>query len=368
VYLLERTIGILVYVALLVVFSIVLANTDKKTRKILLIYTIILAIFAYIYIPSNTADLYRHFAAIERYSNYSIEQVFEIMTTSYTPAMVIIYYIIAKIGLHGLLPAMTAFIFYNNVFYIYSKTSDKYQLKGIKKVLPLIFIMSLGTYLEVISGIRTMLAFSMILRCFYEETFEGKSIFKNIIWYLISSTIHIVSVVVIFIRIVTLLLTNTDNNTKKSKFKNNIIKMALVAILILIFVFNGELIDEIINTGEYYLTNTVYSYIWEYIIMTLATVTVVAMKISNKNNDTDLKKLNMFSNINILLMLITFNSYSIFHRLGTFNIFLNIPVIFEYLKNEKETRKNYLLLFMSIAILLIACLRGNLCGFKFFVL
>jgi hypothetical protein len=59
-----------------------------------------------------------------------------------------------------------------------------------------------GRFIGVISGIRNGLAFILLIKCFYEEYFEGKTILKNIIFYIMSILIHPSAIVIILYRFV----------------------------------------------------------------------------------------------------------------------------------------------------------------------
>ncbi len=68
-------------------------------------------------------------------------------------------------------------------------------------------------------------------------------------------------------------------------------------------------------------------------------------------------------------------SYSIFHRYGNFSMYIMFPMMAAVLEEEKKkdplsksSRYESVVMFTSCFMLLLACFRGDLCGFKFFLL
>lgn len=67
--------------------------------------------------------------------------------------------------------------------------------------------MSVGTlYLQAISGIRTMLGFSIVFLCVYREYFEGKSVTWDLPFYIIAGLFHPAVLVLVGLRFIGLAL------------------------------------------------------------------------------------------------------------------------------------------------------------------
>ena len=99
----------------------------------------------------------------------------------------------------------------------------------------ILFFMSLGVLIEVISGIRTMLGFSFVAVFVYKEMVEGKSIFKNIVWYVLVSLIHPAVLVLVIIRFGYLVIEKSKNNYQKFS------KVLFVLIVIpILYIFGRE--------------------------------------------------------------------------------------------------------------------------------
>ena len=116
---------------------------------------------------------------------------------------------------------------------------------------------------------------------------------------------------------------------------------------------------------EKYIDNNFYAYLWEYVIGAFQLLAYAFFII--KTWKTKKTALYVFSVILMLVMAGFCFEYSIFHRLATALSIFMIPVIAttDYEQYGIATRH---IQWFAIIVLLLACARGNLCGFKFFVL
>ena len=229
--------------------------------------------------------------------------------------------------------------------------------------------MEMGKFLEVISGIRTMLAFSFIALCCYNEFIEKKSIVKDILFYLIASLIHPAAMVLTLIRMVFLLF------QKETKLLKKLFNFALLSVvLILTIKYGKEYLDLIFQKADTYLNGNVYSYVWEYIVSWICVLFSTYSLLFRKKDliyDIDLnnlRKFNLF--INVIILFFSFE-YSIFSRYQAFSNMIFIPIIGVILNNvfSEENKKNRKYMFVTILVLVllffIVGLRGNLSGYKY---
>jgi len=201
-YLYERLIGVFTFCFFLILFFLLIYQKKIKVRTVLIFYLITLSILAFFYIPPETEDLYRIFQIVRNFEDDSIEKLFlQLKSTSYPIAM-FFYYIVGKIGILGLIPSITVFITYGNIFNIVNNSVEKYELDEKKSAWLLMFAMSTGMFGYLVTNIRALLALSIIARCFFNEFIKDKKMMKNIIYYIIAFFIHPVSIFVIGFRMV----------------------------------------------------------------------------------------------------------------------------------------------------------------------
>lgn len=369
-YLIPRLVGVFTYFVITIFFFLLIRKSNKsKLNIILLIYALILAIIGFFYVPSESADLSRIWDTMRDFSTSSMTELSEFALSTNIPTFYFFIYMISWTDLYNLLPAIVAFIFYINSFYIIKDYAQKKNFSSKTIALTVFIFMCFGQFLQVISGIRSLLAFSIIARCVYNEYINNKSILKNLIWYIIAATLHPAALAIILIHlIITLAISG-----KISKVK----KVLIVLIMILILIFGQSFLDEMISAANSYLTEESYSYIWEY-IMAIAYLFLLLITIIDANKTS--LALNTYKKYIIVFIIITslfISVYSIFQRYTVFISVLASPLFMETI-NKYECKENdysqykskkYLqLIFLgSLAILVLACARGNLSGLKFFI-
>lgn len=363
-YFAERMIGVATYLALLLFFSYLIGRVKKGEKKILIIYAIILSILAFFFIPNPGYDLERICKIIQdTYAQMSARGLVEQLGKTFTPTITVIYYVVAKIGIYGLLPMMASATFYACLFAVYYRICKKNNICGPKKSLLLFMTMSLGTYLEVICNLRCMTAFSIIAYCYYMEEYEEKKITKNIVLYLIASTIHLAGLAVTLLRIV---LYPIQKRTKK------ITKIIFSAILItIVFTLAPNFINQIIFTKTYYTENVEYMYVPEFILMGIMTAYITMIKLihfKDFRKDENIRKSIFFSTILLAIMVINIDNYSMFHRFGTLHFLISLPIMGYYISKIRHKTSIALLIIVCLIVISIAGYMGNLSGFKYFII
>ena len=344
----------------------------KRLKRILRIYNVILAILAFLYIPYQTADLYRHFMTFDKYATTSFIDIFNGMNNSTVPFAKLYIFLFSKIGIKGLLPAVTSFIFHACVFHIIYVSAEKYNYSMKTVALMLLLFMEMGKFLEVISGIRCLLAFSVICYCIFEELFNNKSFYKHILLYAIACFFHSAAVALTIIRLFFLLF------QKERRIIYKFVNIGLLVCLVIYFAFNSSVyLDAMFDKADGYLSNTRYYYLWEYIISLISILfMIISIFLFNKKyrNVLPFKNISNFVLLLCFLLLFYHSEYSIFSRFQTAASILFIPIygyILNYIANNKSKYyKNvyiFIIIVVNISIFLIAGTRGNLSAYKFFI-
>lgn len=371
----QRVISLSVFFFFLVSTYFFISNSNRiKIKNLTFLYICILSIMAYFYVPYKTADLYRIFEQIDIYYSHLsfsefLEWAFKINTNIVS---MLYYYLFAKIGLYHLLPLTNCFIFYYIIFKIYNNFVENSEI--LKKDAGIVFmiVMAGGQYIEVISGIRFMLAASIFIFCLYREFFKEKNIISDIPLYLASTLIHISLSIPIIFRIVFKIFQGESNSLKK------IFGVVLsLGMLVFIYFFGSNFMNYVFESGYKYISTDSYSYFWEYLIAIINMYYLyLVYKTVKKINYEKYKKYynyEKFIFVFFIFTLIMFPTYSIFHRFRTIVWFLNIPnfvFLFEGLRKNNNSSHNKNVYSITMLILFITYIliftRGNLCGLNFF--
>ena len=373
--LIERAIGVITYCLVVVyVFRAFKYKTSSNVKRSLNHAIILFAIISFFCIPAKSADLTRIREMTNLWGTLPINYFFKrYFITSTTPMGFFLYYVFAKIGVSGLLPAFCSFVFYLNSFHIFKSLLDSNEYSRRSLSYAFLLFMSAGSFYEVISGVRCFMTFSIVLRFIFDEIYFNKPIFKHIIFYVIAALIHPAATVLIIVWLVYYIIF-----IKKKLNFHTIFNILTIFLFIVIGLRYGNVfIDEMVRKGSAFISSgDSYTYIWEYIIGVLQLFTgiyILFMRTKYMRHQNYLfNQFAGFLTVIYSLVVILCFEYNIFHRYLTAASFLQVPVLVETLTiYEKEHWKNRCYVFiqlMSYLIFLIACLRGNLSGFKYLML
>lgn len=387
-FIFERLVGVATYASILILVCLSLAMTKmvKHQKRILFLYTVILSVLAFFYVPYETADLYRINGFIERYGKHSFQSFMALYEEDSNMGLAsILYWLIGQTGIPQLLPMIVSFICYSCIFYIIYKTAKINEISGKNSAITLFFYMSIGTYMFVISGIRSMLGISLLAFCFYRESAEKKFSLFHIPLYLISAFIHTFSAVLLTIRLFIPLF-----DMKTTLLKKITHSAFLGAIVVLALQYFGEYIEKITKKADEYLNGNMYSYVWDYIVGIIVCIVLLSIVFQFKRIETQsaLKLNNMRSFLIFCFFIALYCCYefSTFHRMVAYLLpIISLPMLMTLLQKNDNERKRVFnqshraildvpfaysvgMVFVSILLLFLSCTRGSLCSFKFFVL
>lgn len=365
-FLKQRIIGISIYFLFAVFFFLIMKRSNTKNVKtILFVYTIILSIMGYFYVPSESADLFRIIETMKIFSTYSLQRIIDFSFSTNIPIFYMLIYGIGKTGLYHLLPAIAAFFFYKNSFYLIQDYSKKTNAKALTNALTLFIFMCFGQFLQVVSGIRSLLAFSIVARCAYDEYFNGRKVFKNILLYVIAATLHPAALALTIIHLVVSTVLFSTNS------KNKIYKILFILLLLLLGVkYGSSYIDEMFSSANTYLSHDSYSYSWEYLMAFLYLIIIFLSLFSTRTKEKIISNYRKYMYTIIVGTCAFVYVYSIFQRYTVFISIVSIPVLMKSINTAQENKDvKYIsaLFTLAILILVIACVRGNLSGLKFFI-
>lgn len=373
-YLIERVTSLMIYVIVLYFeyAYICRATTYTQIKRYLNIYLIILVLMAFFFVPDASKDLTRILRNTDYWKNLSLSDVYRYeIAKSTTPIGQFYIYFCRKTQIDGFLPAITAFLFFNNVFYILKKCYKDLNCTSKSIAISLLVFMSSGCFLEVISDIKCFLGFSIVCRCVFEDLCLKKNIVKNVPFYVVASLIHLSVVPIVVLRLLFYIIFESGIKPIEKVFSTMILLIVSGGTVL----YFDDLIDAVLNKANSYLSGGHYSYLWEYIIGSVFWLLLVyTLKIYKENkekhdNDLIMESLNKFSLLFIAVEAIFCFEYNIFHRYLLISLFMSIPFISILISKydiPKKSQSNIIII--SVLVLLLVCMRGNLCGYKFFVL
>lgn len=381
-FLIERVFGITLYVSLLLIVSYLFTRVQKTHYRFLIIaYLLLISTMAFFYMPAFESDLYRLTEYMYNYASMSWEEFISIISSSNVPVTLLYYRLIGSFGVAGLLAGVTALIVFWNIFYIILDYSKNFKEQGKLIAASLLVIMSTGIYMQTVGGIRTMLAFSIVTRCFYDETIHGKRIYKNIFWYVLACLIHPTAAVAIILRFVALILSNMRARKNRALLAGLIISPLIAYAILAVGGFG--IFENAFNTAIIYRESVDYSYIWDTIIgVTTIALILISYYLYRRYNKAEksisLSSVAIYSQILLIFSIASFYEHATFVRFTQLNLLVMIPVIMNNFSSllassrgdDKKERLVWLrvIICMVLLIFIISMTRGALSSLKFFVI
>lgn len=381
-YLIPRLIGVSSYIVTLLLFAYLISHASSKNAiKLTWIYYFVLLLMAAFFVPDQSADLSRYINNMHFYVSSSNETFERALLKTSTPGGILLLYVIGQFNNDRLLPLFAAGLDFFFIFSILRIEIKKFNSYGNQLSIALLVLMSSGFFMWVISGIRNMMAYSIIIYCIYKEFFLEKKLIYNLPLYIIACSIHSMGQVVFLYRII---FSMFESNNKKHRILN---LMIAVSILLIICYHGTRFIDDLFDRGErYYISGrdgTGYFYIWNLIISLFNLIIALFFIFEYYIIDKKIRKINLHSRFSedkyllfsipiiIIAPILMFIQYSFFTRTCAFinllNYILAIIVINKSRLSNSEIGIVNKVIILSIVLLLISCARGDICSLKFFI-
>ena len=328
---------------------------SKKHKKIYALFTAIsLAAIAYTWIPDNVYDLYRWHKEVMMFSNYSLEDLFEIIVIKYEPINYIIKYICSRLGDINLLQFIVTFLGYYGILWIISDCSKDKKIGSLYfGIISILIISSIG-YINFISG----LWFNFAIICFaigvYIDYFK-KSKYIRWVFYLVAICIHISTIYLLLILFITKII-------KSKRYLSVVIVSFILSLFIgpiLLYLndtFNLDLIHYIYNLYETYFINAnqfgnLHNGVNLYEAILKISICIIYIFITNNK----LKKYNnqylMYLSIIIpSIIALVFNAKIMIVRYSFFIILILIPMIIDYYNQKKSKKYIFLIIYICLLI------------------
>lgn len=372
IFLIERATSVFLYAIVIYCTYLYLRQSKSATKfcRVLNTCLVILTVMAFFYVPAESADLYKIRLRIQSMENWSAGYLRLFLRNSSSPGAYLLYFVMSRIKINGLLPALACLVFFGNLFHILKRESILERSGRASLALSFLYIMSQGLFLGVISGIRNAIAFSLVSRALYDDFALGEKKIINYMLCVIAVTFHMAAAPIVAVYLIFSIYDSWKNNRRIM-----VVVSFFVALLVFLWAFRSgsTLIDSITDKAESYTSGGKYSYGWEYLIVSIALLLLIIVlfkyRIYSKNSS--LRTTFLISSIMMVGVVLLFRNYTIFHRYGNFVMYLSLPITAEAIDSKIEQgdyRLYSLVKYGSLLVFALACVRGDLCGYKFFIL
>lgn len=370
--LIERLCGVGLYcLLLLVVCNGISVSKPSSVKKWLIFYAVALSVMGFFFVPAPTADLSRLTQFMHDWSVHDLAWLVSRCADSITPTYIAYFWLVGQFHVDGLLPAITALLYYLLLFSCYWDYAKRNNCSNMSVAVGVAFMMSIGIFMQVISGIRSCLAFALVIRAVYTECAMNRGILWNIPLYALAFTLHSAAIALGIVRLVHLAF------RKKGEKGGRIGSIVLTAAMVVLLAATGSLfVQAMFEKGSNYLSGNVYSYFWEYLIHILQMAFVVYSLFVYRKNKAEMPEASseIWRFVAILsaavLVSLPFD-YSIFTRYASAAGMLAPLVSISLMNNLEEQRARayrHGICAVTAVILLLVCTRGDLSGYKFFLM
>ncbi|SCI76585.1 Uncharacterised protein [uncultured Clostridium sp.] len=346
---------LLILYLLLINISII---TPKKYIKILIIiFSIVIGIISFLFVPVEDMDLFRHYQRLEILRNINLSELNN--THIYDSLPVIKYYLffISKLKYNGFLPAITIFIIYFLMGLIIHKFSKSNNLSKKAEVFLYLFFILTHNYLTSISGIRNFMAFSIFFYVLYMDLVEGKKKLICFSIYIILCFIHTSVIILIVIR---LILFIRIRFLKKIVVSLILVWSFFIPVITTIFTkferieFFRELIYKMSVYNNIGITINIHSILATILLIIAILIICISTNILNVKEDKPIYTYLNYAKLLCIFIIGSINNYHVFIRFSNSLTFV-IPIILGVAINNKLTSyKKVVVLCITILLSIVS--------------
>lgn len=168
--------------------------------------TLALAIMAFNCVPKETDDLSNYFWQLDtlRKGGWDTFQTMLKDDNNHWGALPVCgyyFYLVSLLGNNGFLPAITIFVAYGAMFYVFYKASVRFAINKWYLFLCCVFALVTYWFYDLCSGIRNGLAFTLFTACVYQDVVEKKYRYLCYIGYALCIGLHSSTIVFAVMRL-----------------------------------------------------------------------------------------------------------------------------------------------------------------------
>ena len=173
--------------------------TPKRSRKILIIYTLGVSLLAYCYLPIGTTDLYRYLNIIETCGTMSLTEAIKWCGDGLYISN-FVFWLAGSIKMPTIATMISVGVVYGVSAYIAIDSAELFLIN--RKTFALImYDFAILHFFYLANNMRNVCAFSLAVLAAYRECIKGKKDILTWILYIMPCFIHRTGVIIIFIRL-----------------------------------------------------------------------------------------------------------------------------------------------------------------------
>lgn len=313
----------------------------RNLHRIYLLITVGISMLSFFYVPSESADLYRHWESIKFYGEQGLDWVLE-NRCNINPLTSLLFYIFSFVGEIRLYASFCTFITYGFSLLLLYRVSVFYSLSKQAIVLLTMFLLFNWNYLLVASNCRIFMLYSIIAFFFYMEFVEKRLHKTAFVVYIASVFFHYGILLVIIPRLFMYLY----------KPANKLVYLWAI-ILVAFFAYKGTsnyeaiLLESVSDKIEGYKEYNVFG-TWQY-LNSLACVLLCCFYVFKRRNYlNNIKKYVMLFWLIIAFLFLQITNFQVLYRESNLTASLSIVLFANILWSYKDQRMEQIIMIQSI--------------------
>lgn len=294
-------------------------SNHRNLSTVFFLIVVCISIISFFYVPTESADLYKHFANIEFYGDMGLDWVLE-NRTNLNPLTHLLLYAFSFVEDQRLFTSFCTFITYGFNLLLLYRAAKYYSLDKSKIVLLMMYLLFNWNYLLVASNCRIFMLYAIIAYFFYMEFVEDRFHKSALIVYLVSILFHYGILLVVIPRLLLYLY----------KPKNKIVY--LWSILIVIFfaykglssyetIFLDSVSDKIEGYNEYKVFGK-----WQFLNSLIVVLLCCFYVIKKKLYLIDMKRFSFLFWLIVALIFLQISNFQVIYRES--NLIVSLSIIF----------------------------------------
>lgn len=312
------------------IISLLITIVSSK-RSLPIAYTFIvlfLSIISFFYVPSETADLYRLFEAIEFYGDMGLEWVLE-NECNLNPLTSLFLYSFSYIGDLRFFTSFIVFVTYGFSFLLLYRVTKFYSLKKPIIILLTMFLLFNWNYLLVASNCRIFMLYAIIAFLFYMEFIEDK-LHKTAFFVYIAALLFHYGILLVLIPRFLLYLYKPTN---KKIYLVVLIMFSLLAYkgMSYLSLFYGALLDRIQGYQDYKVFG-----VWQFLNSLVCVLVCCFYALYKRVKLYDIKKFCILFWLIIIPIFLQLSNFQVIYRESNFVASLSV-VLFSHIFSKSQS-------------------------------
>lgn len=320
------------------------SNTRNQSKFFFLI-VLCISIISFFYAPTESADLYKHYANIEFYGDMGLDWILE-NRTNLNPLTHLLLYVFSFVGEPRLFSSFCTFITYGFSLLLLHRASKFFSLNKLEIVLLMMFLLFNWNYLLVASNCRIFMLYAIVAYFFYMEFVEDRSHKTALVVYLASILFHYGILLVVLPRFLLYFYKPT----------NKIVYLLAVIVIVVLTYTGGSnyekiFLDSVLDKVEGYKDYKTFGKL-QFLNSLIVVLMCCFYAIKKRFYLMDIKRFSLIFWLITILIFLQISNFQIIYRESNLIVSLSVVLFSQVLSKDKDYTMLQIIALQSIISLI----------------